>query len=41
MAFSGVNYIAVLVAAAAGFAFGAVWYSALARRWMAAAKVIV
>ena len=39
MAFSGINYIAVLVAAAAGFAFGAVWYTALGKRWMAAAKV--
>lgn len=32
-----VNYIAILVAAVAGFAFGAVWYMALAKPWMAAA----
>ena len=39
MAFSGIDYIAVLAAAAAGFAFGALWYGALARQWMAAAKL--
>jgi len=32
-----VNYIAILVAAVAGFAFGAVWYMALAKPWMATA----
>ena len=31
--------IAVLVAAAAGFAFGALWYMALANPWMEAAGV--
>ena len=31
-----VDYLAVLVAAVAGFAFGAVWYMALGRAWMAA-----
>lgn len=31
-----VNYIAILVAAVAGFAFGAVWYMALGKPWMAA-----
>jgi len=31
-----VNYIAVVVAAVAGFAFGAVWYMAVAKLWMAA-----
>ncbi|MGE0255575.1 MAG: DUF1761 domain-containing protein [Alphaproteobacteria bacterium] len=36
MAFAGVNYFAVLVAAIAGFAFGAVWYSTLSRQWLAA-----
>ena len=30
--------IAVLVAAAAGYAFGAAWYMALAKPWMAAAE---
>ncbi|MCB1473200.1 MAG: DUF1761 domain-containing protein [Rhodobiaceae bacterium] len=36
MAFSGMNYLAVLVAAAAGFATGAVWYGLFGRRWAAA-----
>lgn len=36
MAFSGINYLAVLVAAVAGFAFGAVWYGLLGKQWMAA-----
>ncbi len=31
------DYIAVFVAAAAGYAFGAAWYMALAKPWMAAA----
>ena len=39
MAFSGINYIAVLVAAVAGFGVGAAWYTALAKPWMAAAGV--
>jgi hypothetical protein len=30
------NYVAILVAAIAGFAFGAVWYMTLSRQWMAA-----
>jgi len=34
-----VNYIAILVAAIAGFAFGSVWYMALAKPWMAAAGI--
>ncbi len=33
------EFVAVLVAAAAGFAFGAVWYMALAKPWMAAANI--
>jgi len=36
MAFAGINYLAVLIAAAAGWAAGAVWYMALAEPWMAA-----
>ncbi len=36
MEFAGINYISVLVAAAAGFAFGAVWYMSLAKQWMVA-----
>ena len=31
-----VNYLAILVAAVAGFAFGALWYMVLAKPWMAA-----
>jgi Protein of unknown function (DUF1761) len=30
------SYLGVLVAAIAGFAFGAAWYTALGRQWMAA-----
>ena len=31
-----VNYIAIFIAAIAAFAFGAVWYMALSKPWMAA-----
>jgi len=33
--------IAVIIAAAAGFAFGAAWYMALAKPWVAAANITV
>lgn len=33
--------IAVIVAAAAGFGFGAVWYMLLAKPWMDAARILV
>ena len=36
MQFAGLNYLAVLVAAIAGFGFGAAWYTVLAKPWMAA-----
>ena len=36
MAFAGINYWGVFVAAAAGWLIGAVWYSTLARPWMIA-----
>lgn len=36
MAFAGMSYLAVLVAAVAGFAFGALWYGLLGKPWMAA-----
>lgn len=36
MAFAGINYLAVLLAAAAAWVLGAVWYTALATPWMAA-----
>ncbi len=36
MAFAGINYVGVIVAAVAAFVFGAVWYGALGKHWMAA-----
>ena len=39
MAFAGINYLAVLLAAAAAWVLGAVWYMALATPWMAAAGI--
>ncbi len=36
MLFTGINYIAVVVAGVASFAFGAVYYMTLAKPWMAA-----
>ena len=36
MAFAGINYLAVLIAAVAGFAFGAAYYMSLSRPWLAA-----
>ena len=36
MTFAGINYLAVLIAAAAAWVLGAVWYMALATPWMAA-----
>lgn len=36
MQFGGVNWLAVFIAAVAGFGVGALWYSAFAKRWMAA-----
>ena len=36
MAFAGINYLAVLVATVAGFAFGAAYYMSLSRPWLAA-----
>lgn len=36
MEFTGINYLAVLAAAAASFIFGAIYYTALAKPWMAA-----
>jgi len=34
MTFTGVNYIAVIIAALAGFGLGAIWYRVLAKPWM-------
>ena len=36
MEFAGMNYLAVLAAAAASFMFGGIWYGALSKPWMAA-----
>lgn len=34
MTFAGINYLAVFIAAIAGFGFGAVYYMTLSRQWM-------
>jgi len=36
MAFAGINYLAILIAAVASWLVGPVWYMALAKPWMAA-----
>ncbi|HML12892.1 MAG TPA: DUF1761 domain-containing protein [Xanthobacteraceae bacterium] len=36
MAFVGINYLAVLVAAVAAWVLGAVWYQVLSKQWLAA-----
>jgi hypothetical protein len=36
MTFTGVNYLAILVAAVAGWVIGAAWYMSLSKQWMAA-----
>ena len=36
MAFAGINYVAILVAAVAGWLTGAVWYGVLGKAWMEA-----
>jgi hypothetical protein len=36
MNYSGMNTIAILIAAIAGWLFGAVWYGVLGKQWMAA-----
>jgi hypothetical protein len=37
MAFAGMNYLAVLIAAVAAFAWGAAYYMTLSKQWLAAA----
>ena len=39
MVFGGLNVLAVLLAALAAFAFGAVYYGLLSKPWMAAARI--
>lgn len=36
MAFAGMNYLAVVVAALAGFGVGAIWYMVLGKAWLSA-----
>ena len=36
MAFAGMNYLAIVIAAIAGWLAGAVWYGLLAKHWVAA-----
>jgi hypothetical protein len=36
MAFAGMNYLAVVIAAAVSYCFGALYYGALSRPWLAA-----
>jgi len=36
MNFAGMNYLAIVIAAVAGFAFGAAYYMSLSRQWLAA-----
>ena len=39
MAFAGMNYLAVIIAAIAAFLWGAVFYGVLGKPWMAAARI--
>jgi hypothetical protein len=39
MSFGGMNYLAVLLAAVAGFAFGAAWYGILSKPWIKASRI--
>lgn len=39
MNFAGMNYLAILVAAIVAFVIGAVYYSALSKQWMKAARI--
>jgi hypothetical protein len=36
MSFTAVNWLAIVVAAIAAFAFGAAWYMSLSKQWLAA-----
>jgi hypothetical protein len=36
MAFAGINYLGVVVAAVVGFIFGGIWYGVLGKTWMVA-----
>ena len=39
MDFAGLNYLAILFAAALSFMFGGIWYGVLSKQWMAAAGI--
>jgi hypothetical protein len=39
MSFAGMNYLAVVIAAVAAFSFGALYYGALGKPWMKAARI--
>jgi hypothetical protein len=39
MAFGGINYLAVILAAIAGFVVGAAYYGTLSKPWMKAARI--
>src|SRR5262245_19960745 len=39
MSFAGMNYLAVILAAVAAFAFGAFYYGTLGKQWMKAARI--
>ena len=39
MTFAGINYLAVLIGAVAGWIAGAIWYMALAKPWMTAVGI--
>jgi hypothetical protein len=39
MSFASVNYLAILVAAIACFAWGAAWYMSLSKAWLAAVRL--
>ncbi len=36
MVFAGINYLAIVIAAVAGFAWGSVYYISLSKQWLAA-----
>jgi hypothetical protein len=36
MVFAGINYLAIVIAAVAGFAWGAAYYTTLSKQWLAA-----
>jgi hypothetical protein len=39
MSFTGINYLAVIVAAVVAWLFGAAWYGVLGKQWMKAARL--